>query len=208
MTALSRAYDEREERKFVKLRGTALLFTAGAVFALIFAMLALVALPSVFHWLHLGAVGRVVASILRWPLLAAMLMSGLAVLYRFGPDRDEPKWSWVTPGAIVATVMWLVGSIGFAAYTATFGKFNQTYGALGAVIVLLLWLYLSALAVLVGAEVNAEMEHQTLVDTTKGPALPMGQRQAAMADTVGEAAPDRRAKQDQQQDQQPVATSA
>ena len=110
------------------------------------------------------------------------------MLYRYAPDRDEPKWSWVSPGAIVATVLWLVGSIGFSIYTANFGKYNETYGSLGAVVVVMLWLFLTALAVILGAELNAESERQTRRDTTEGPEKPLGRRDAYAADTVGETA--------------------
>ena len=95
---------------------------------------------------------------LRWVVLLVGMLVALAMLYRYGPDRDRPAWSWVSPGAIVATVLWLVGSALFAFYTANFGKYNETYGSLGAVVVMMLWLYISALAVLFGAELNAELE--------------------------------------------------
>jgi membrane protein len=110
---------------------------------------------------------------------------GLAVLYRYGPDRDEAQWRWVSPGAVVAAVMWVLGSVIFSIYTANFARYNETYGSLGAVVVLLLWLFLTALAVIIGAEINCEIERQTARDSTVGPARPMGLRNATAADTLG-----------------------
>jgi membrane protein len=107
------------------------------------------------------------------------------VLYRYAPDRDAPRWRWVSWGASVATVIWLLGSVAFSVYVSNFADYNKTYGTMGAVIILLLWFNLSSYAVLLGAELNAEMEHQTSRDTTKGLERPLGQRRAYVADTVG-----------------------
>jgi membrane protein len=144
-------------------------------------------LPALLDGLGLGRVGEVLILVLRWPLLAALIAVALAVVYRYAPDRDEPRWAWVSAGAALATVLWVVGSIAFSIYVNNFGSYNETYGAIGAVIILLLWLFLSSFVVLVGAEVNAETEHQTAQDTTKGPREPLGQRDAYAADTIGEA---------------------
>ena len=114
-------------------------------------------------------------------------MLGLAVLYRYGPSRDKAEWKWVTPGGLVAAVLWLVVSMLFSWYVANFGSYNETYGSLGAVIGFMTWIWISGIVVLVGAEINAEMEHQTARDTTVGPDRPMGQRGATMADTIGAA---------------------
>jgi len=107
------------------------------------------------------------------------------VLYRYGPDRDDPKWRWASPGAIAATVLRLLASVVFSIYAANFGRYNQTYGSLGAVIVVMLWLYLTVAAVLLGAELNAELERQTVADSTTGPDRLIGERHAEVADTVG-----------------------
>ena len=123
--------------------------------------------------------------ILRWPALALCWIAGLAVLYRLGPDRQDAKWRWVTPGAVVATVVWLLASLAFSAYTAGFASYDETYGTLGAVVITMLWLQLTALAILIGAEVDSELEHQTAKDSTTGPDRPLGQRGAVMADTIG-----------------------
>ncbi len=126
------------------------------------------------------------ALILEWPLLIIFMIAVLAVLYRYAPDRDTARWQWVSPGAVVATLLWVIGSILFAVYVSHFASYNKTYGSLGAIIVLLTWLWLSAYVVLFGAEINAESERQTRHDTTKGRPRPMGQRGATAADTLGE----------------------
>ena len=136
-------------------------------------MLALVvALPAVLDRVTGDAV-RTALLVLRWPLLALLILVALAVLYRFAPDRRNPEWRWVSWGARAAAGLWLVASVGFSVYVSLLGNYNKTYGSLGAVIILLLWLYLSALAVLMGAELNAEMERQTTYDTTTGESRPM-----------------------------------
>jgi membrane protein len=124
-----------------------------------------------------------VINVLRWPLMAALAMLGLAALYRFGPSRAEPKWRWISVGAVVATTLWIAGTLGFSIYVRNFGSYTETYGTLGGVIVLLTWLWLSAFVILGGAELNAEIEQQTERDTTSGAPLPMGQRDAVKADT-------------------------
>ena len=131
-------------------------------------------------------IARAAASPLVW-LLAIGFMVGLALLYRYAPDRDEPEWAWVSWGAVIAVVVWVVASLLFRLYTANFGSYNETYGSLAAVVMLLLWLLITSFVVLLGAQINAEMEHQTTVDTTEGPDRPMGDRDATMADTVGAA---------------------
>jgi membrane protein len=113
-------------------------------------------------------------------------MVALAALYRYAPSRDTPRWRWASWGAVLATLLWLIGSALFSWYVANFGNYNETYGSIGAVVVLMMWLWLSVLIVLLGAEVNAEMEHQTGRDTTRGPEQPIGRRGAHVADTVGE----------------------
>jgi membrane protein len=185
ITGVNLAYDETETRKFLKLRGLALLLTLGAMVLLGIALLLIVAFPAVTNdW---PTALRWTASILRFVLLAALLIVGLAVLYRYAPDRDEPRWSWVSWGSGVATVLWVLATIGFAVYASFFGNYNKTYGALAGVIILLFWLWLTALVILVGAELNTEMELQTARDTTAGPERPLGERQAHAADHVAAA---------------------
>jgi membrane protein len=179
------AYDEEETRGFVKRRGLALLLTIGAVVFMLFALGLISVLPAVLADTGLGTAGRVIAGVLRWVLLLVGMMAALSILYRYAPDRDDPRWSWTSPGAAVATVLWIVASALFALYTANFGKYNETYGSLGAVVVLMLWLFVTALCVIVGAELNAEIERQTRKDTTQGQPKPLGARDADVADTVG-----------------------
>jgi membrane protein len=186
--ALNVAYDEDERRTLVRRKATALAFTFGASVFVAIAFVAIALLPSIVASTGLGAAGRVLVGIVRWVLLLAAMYVGLAVLYRYGPCRGAPQWRWVSPGATVAAVMWILGSLLFSAYTANFAKYNETYGSLGAVVVLMLWLFLTALSVIVGAEVNAEMERQTARDTTAGEPQPMGERGAHAADTLGESA--------------------
>jgi membrane protein len=142
--------------------------------------------PVLLETVGLGGIGELLITLLRWPLLFAVAVVGLALLYRYGPSRDEPRWQWVSWGAVLATTLWIAGSIGFSLYVKYFGSYNETYGTLGAVIVLLMWLWLSAFIVLLGAQLNAESEHQTTRDSTRGAPQPMGQRRAYVADTIGE----------------------
>ena len=188
MAALSLTYDQRETRTFVRLRGRALLLTTVAIVCVVVSVSLIAVLPAVCDLLGLGAVGTTMAAVVRWPLLAGLVVVAFSALYRFGPDRPPARWRWITPGAVAATVIWLAASAGFATYASLAGSFDETYGPLGGVVVLLLWLHLSALAVLMGAEVNAEMEHQTARDTTTGPERPLGTRGAVVADTVGASA--------------------
>jgi len=191
--AIDMAYDEDETRGFVKRRGLALLFTLGAIVFVLFAVGVIAVLPGLLDKAGLGTVGRVAIGVIRWVVLLAGMLGALALLYRYAPDRDEPKWSWTSPGALVATVVWLVGSALFAVYAGNFGKYNETYGSLGAVVVLMLWLWLTAMCVVIGAELNAESERQTARDTTTGPEQPMGTRDAEAADTLGATADEVRA---------------
>jgi membrane protein len=183
---LNLVYDEKESRGFLKLRGLSLLLTLGAILLAVVAIALVAVFPAVVGDLGLGQAGELAASIARWVVLALLVLSAFAVLYRYAPDRANPRWRWVSGGAVVALVLWLLGSIGFSWYVESFGKYNQTYGALAAVIILLLWLFLSAFVVLLGAEFDAENERQTGRDTTTGPERPMGERDAEVADTVGE----------------------
>jgi membrane protein len=188
---LNLVYDEEETRGFLKLRGLALLLTIGAIIVTVVALALVAVFPAVVGRLDLGRAGELAASAARWVVLALLILTALAVLYRFAPNRANPLWRWVTPGAVVALVLWLLGSVGFSLYVDNFGNYNKTYGALAAVIILLLWLFLSAFSVLFGAELDAEMERQTARDTTTGPPRPMGRRGAEVADTLGDGPPRR-----------------
>lgn len=161
MNAVNAAYNESETRGFLKLRGVALALTLGAIlFA--FAAIALIAVvPIVLGVLGLGDTGEAVVLWGRWPLLAVVVVFALAVLYRYAPDRAQPRWRWVSPGSVVATLIWLVASAGFSWYANNLGTYGETYGSLAGTIVLMLWFFLTAFAILVGAELNAEAEHPT-----------------------------------------------
>jgi membrane protein len=182
--ALSIVYDEKEERSFFKMNGQSLLMTLGLLVGALVTIFLIAVFPAVVSALGLGAVAGTLTTFARWPVLIALVLLALAALYKFAPDRDQPQWRWASPGALLATALWLVASIGFAIYAQNFGSYNKTYGVLGAVVVLMLWLFISAYVVLIGGEVNAEMEHQTTRDTTHGEPRPMGQRGAHVADTT------------------------
>jgi membrane protein len=186
ITAVNLAYDEVETRNFVKLKLMSLGLVLGSiVFVLVtFGLVAVV--PAVLDALPLGVVGTILAQVVRWVLLLAVFAGALAVLYRVAPDRDAPRFSWVSLGAVVVTVVWAVVSVGFSLYVDNFGSYDKTYGAIAGVIVLMLWLYLTCYLVLLGAEINSEAEHQTAHDTTRGEPQPMGTRDAKMADTLPE----------------------
>ena len=186
ITAVNLAYDEVEARNFVKLKLMSLGLVLGSiVFVLItFGLIAIV--PAVLGALPLGVVGTILAQVVRWVLLLAVFAGALAVLYRVAPDRDAPRFSWVSLGAVVVTVVWAIVSVGFSLYVDNFGSYDKTYGAIAGVIVLMLWLYLTCYLVLLGAEINSEAEHQTAHDTTEGEPQRMGARDAKMADTLPE----------------------
>lgn len=185
MEALNVAYDEEETRGFVRFYGTALLLTLAAIVGAVVAIGIVVAVPVVTKFLGLGSLLEGIVSYARWPVAALAVMLGLAVMYRFGPSRDGPRWAWVSWGAVIATLLWIAGSALFSLYVTRFGNYNETYGSMGAVVILLMWFLLSSYAVLIGAEVNAEMERQTRKDTTGGSPEPRGKRGAYAADTVG-----------------------
>ncbi|HKY14968.1 MAG TPA: YihY/virulence factor BrkB family protein [Microthrixaceae bacterium] len=180
--AINIAYDEKDERGPVARRGMALLMTLALVVVAGVAI-AVTALLSQADDSSMAL--RWVLRLASWLLLAVAFVAALAVLYRHGPDRDEPKWRWVTPGALAALVGWIAISIAFRLYVANFGSYDETYGSLAAIVVVLFWLYLSALVIIAGAQLNAELEHQTARDSTKGPDRPLGARDAEMADTIG-----------------------
>jgi membrane protein len=186
MQAVNIAYDEDESRGFVKLRAVALALTLGALVFVLVTLTLVAVVPPLLESLQLGIVGTVVAQVVRWGLLLGLIIVALAVVYRVAPDRDAPRFSWVTTGAIVAAALWILGSVGFSLYVNNFGSYNKTYGALAGVVVLMLWLFLTSYIVLLGAEINAESERQTRRDTTTGEPVPMGQRRAVAADSVAD----------------------
>ncbi len=188
--AVNIAYDEQETRSFLKRRTAALLVTVCAVVFFGVGVGLITVVPVLMDSLGLDAAGRLAVHVLRWVGLVTFVLLALALVYRYAPDRDNAKLRWVGLGSGVATALWVVGSALFSLYVSNFGKYGETYGAFAGVTVLLLWLFLSAFIVLLGAEINAEMEQQTAKDTTQGPEQPMGQRGAVVADSV--AAPEPR----------------
>ncbi|MGD9617844.1 MAG: YihY/virulence factor BrkB family protein [Alphaproteobacteria bacterium] len=181
--ALNVVYDEEEKRSFLRLNATTLMFTLGMLGFAIVALTAIVAVPVI-----LPALPDILGTVInwaRWPVMAVLIAVALALIYRYGPSRDEPKWRWISWGSIFAAVGWLVFSAAYSFYAANFGTFNETYGSLGAAIGFMLWIWLSTTVVLLGGELNAEIEHQTMRDSTKGEPEPLGQRGARMADSVG-----------------------
>jgi membrane protein len=182
--AVNIAYDEVETRSFVARRATALLLTVCAVVFLVVAVGVITVVPVVMNELGLDAAGRFLVQVLRWGGLVGFVLVALGVVYRYAPDRDNAKVRWIGFGSVLATALWALGSSLFSLYVSTLGQYGNTYGTLAGVVVLLLWLFLTAFIVLLGAEINSEMEHQTAKDTTQGPPQPLGQRGAVKADTV------------------------
>ena len=186
MQACNVAYDENEKRGFVHKLLLSFAFTLGAILYFMITLGVAVGVPVVLEAVFSSEAIVNTLTVLRWPLLWLFVVLGLAVIYRFAPARRSAQWRWVTPGAMIAATLWLVGSIAFALYVRTFGSYGETYGAMGGVVVLLLWLYLTGYTVILGAEINSELEHQTTRDSTVGRTRPMGRRGAYVADTVGE----------------------
>lgn len=178
------AYDEPDDRNFIVKRGLAILLTIGGILVLAAAIISIAVIPALLGSIGLGSIAQTAVSILRWPLLALVIMGALAVIYRVGPDRDDPKMRWVSWGAVVATVLWLIGSGLFSLYVSNFSSYNATYGALAGVIILNLWLFLTTFIILFGAEFNSEMEAQTNKDSTTGEPRPKGERDAVKADNT------------------------
>ncbi|NYI46314.1 membrane protein [Nocardioides aromaticivorans] len=183
MTAVNLAYDEEETRGFVKRKALALGLTLGAIVFVVVAVGMVAVAPAVLDNLVGAGPLRWALEVVRWLGLLVAMSVALGVLYKLAPDRDAPTFRWVSIGSVVATVLWLLASLGFSLYVDNFGSYNKTYGALAGVVVLLLWLWLTMYVVLLGAEVNAEAEQQTAEDTTVGPERPMGQRGAVKADS-------------------------
>jgi membrane protein len=183
--ALNIVYDEEEKRSFIKLNAVSLAFTAGALVFILLALAAIVVLPILLDYIGLKSSTEWLIRLGRWPVLLICVVGGLALLYRYGPSRDQAQWRWVTPGGVIAALLWGAVSVLFSWYVENFGNYNETYGSLGAVIGFMTWIWVSVIVVLLGAEINAESEHQTMHDTTEGHRNPMGARGATMADTVG-----------------------
>jgi len=185
MTATNIAYGEREKRNFFVQVLISLVLTIGVIVGFLVMLLLGVAIPVALKILGTSAWVQWVLDGLQWVVLWLFGVTALAFVYRYAPAREPARWQWVTWGSAIATTLWLAASALFAIYVRTFANYGKTYGTLGGVVALLMWFYLSGILVVLGAEINAEMERQTKQDTTGGPAAPMGQRGAYAADTIG-----------------------
>jgi membrane protein len=185
--ALNVVYDEKEKRSFVRLNLLSLLFTLVAILSLMIALAAVVVAPIVFSAVGLSSLLSRAIAVLRWPLLLVLAALALAAIYRYGPSRTEARWQWLSVGSVAAAIGWLLSSVLFSWYIAHFGAYNATYGSLGAAVGMMMWMWISAIVILLGGELNAEIEHQTAHDSTIGAEKPLGERGAVMADTIGAA---------------------
>ncbi len=185
--ALNVVYDEKEKRSFVRLNLVSLLFTFVAILSLMVALAAIVVAPIIFSMVGLSTLFSLAVADLRWLLLLLLATVALAAIYRYGPSRREARWQWLSVGSVAAAIGWLISSLLFSWYISNFGAYNATYGSLGAAVGMMMWMWISAIVILLGAELNAEIEHQTARDSTVGSEKPIGHRGAIMADTVGAA---------------------
>lgn len=183
--ALNIAYEEEEKRGFIALNLLSLTFTLMAMVLGILMIVSIGVVPAVLAFLNLESVTEQLIRILRWPVTLLVIACAIAVIYRYGPSRERPKWRWITWGGAFAAVIWLAASFGFSFYLQNFADYNATYGSLGAVIGFMMWTWISVIILLVCAELNAEMEHQTARDSTSGKPQPIGSRGATVADTLG-----------------------
>ncbi len=182
--AMNVVYDEHEKRSFIKYNLMSLAFTLGGLAVGVLFLTLVGVVPALLAVLHLEGLTEVLIRYLRWPVLLLAVALGISVIYRWAPSRRVAKWRWITWGSGLATIFWIVTSIAFSWYLENFADYNATYGSLGAVIGFMMWTWISVTILLVGAELNAELEHQTEIDTTVGPDMPMGSRGATMADTL------------------------
>lgn len=180
---LNVAYHETEKRSIIRFNLMTLGFTLGGIVFILTVVSAVVLAPLAFA--VFGVDGAQVFAVARWPLLFIVNVFVLQIVYRYGPSRQRPRWRWVTWGSVIAAAVWMAASAGFSWYLQTFARYQVTYGSLGAFAGFMVWTWLSILILLLGAELNASMEHQTAQDTTTGAPLPLGDRGALVADTIG-----------------------
>lgn len=185
--ALNVVYEEQEKRGFIRLNLLSVSFTLAAMAALLLILALIIVLPFVLTKLGLQSVTAILFQVARWPLLLTLVIIGLALIYRYGPSRREPRWQWLSVGSSFAAITWLVSSTLLSWYLANFANYNATYGSLGAAVGMMMWMWVSAIVILVGAQLNSEIEHQTGRDSTVDGKKPLGARGAVMADTVGRA---------------------
>ena len=183
--ALNVVYEQRERRSLIRISLIAFAMILGTVGVGIVGLFAASAISWLSKWSNmLGDFATLGLGVVTWLVAGTLASIAIAAAYRYGPDRDDAKWRWISLGSALATLLWLIATLAFGAYAATIGQYNATYGSLGAVVVLLMWLYVSAYAVLLGASINAEVERQLARDTTVGAPKPIGQRGATVADEV------------------------
>ncbi len=180
--ALNAVYEEHEKRSFIKLTALTLACTVGVILFVVIALVGVVVVPAVLNFVGLGGITDLLVRIVRWPILLVLIGVVLAVLYRYGPSREHAKWRWISWGSGFAAIVWVLVSLLFSWYVAHFGSYNKTYGSLGAVVGFMTWIWISTTVVLIGAQLDAELEAQTDRDTTTGPAKPQGTRGATVAD--------------------------
>lgn len=183
--AMNIAYHEKERRNILVVNALGAAFTIGLIVFVAVTVLLVVAVPPLLEALRLPGPLEALVSLIRWPILFGGMFLGTSLLYRLGPDREAPRMSWVRPGSLLAAALWLAASGLISWYASSFADFNKTYGSLGAVVLLQFWVWVTVLIVLVGAKLNAEAEHQTAVDTTTGRPMPLGERGAVVADSLG-----------------------
>ncbi len=182
--ACNRAYQEQNKRAWWRTLFLRIIFTAGALTLILLIMSIVAALPFILDVFGQSHTGKWLIPVLLWPLCAFGFYTALLLLFRFSPDRQPAKWRWLTPGAIFSTLIWMLASASFSYYVANFANYEQNFGPVSGVIVLLMWFYISAFVILLGAELNSALEHHILADTTTGEPQPRGQRGAVVADTL------------------------
>jgi membrane protein len=187
MDALNVVYEEKEKRSFVRLNLISLVFKLAAIGSAFLALGAVVILPLTLDFFGLQNMSDLIFRLARWPVLFVAVILGLAVLYRYGPSRRQARWQWISIGSVIAAVAWLIASTLLSWYLASFADYNKTYGSLGAAIGMMMWMWVSAIVILLGAQLNSEIEHQTARDSIVYGDKPLGARGAVMADTIGKA---------------------
>jgi membrane protein len=184
--AMNLAYAEEEKRGFLSITLFSILFTLGGLLVAAVLTTALAVLPVVMAVVFIPDRVELLMKVVRWPIMLAVIWLGTVLIYRYGPSREDAKLRWLNFGTVFSTGAWLITSLGFSYYIENFADLNATYGTLGTFIGFMLWTWISTVILIVGAIINAELEHQTVRDSTTGPSMPMGARGATMADTLGE----------------------
>lgn len=183
--ALNVVYGEKEKRSILAVYATTLATTFGTILFIILALSGFLLFPLIAALVGLNTTTDTTLQYLRWPILLVIVMAVLSITYRIGPSRTDAKWRWITPGSAAAAIAWVGVSMAFSWYVAEFNSYNRLYGSLGAIVAFMTWCWISIFVSLLGAAVDAETEHQTARDSTEGPAKPLGDRGATMADHVG-----------------------